>query len=218
MPIGPRPSTCGESTHFVPFAARRSGLLRGAQPSWQTASGPGRPTQYWNSYHLWRTFVLDFEIQKFSRQCSVSQRELKPGEDFFSVLLPEGGDVVRRDYASESWTGPPDNAIGWWKAQVPDPRANRLHWAPNDVMMHYFQQLYEDASKSEICYVLTLLMVRRRIFKLEATERDTDGREVILLYCPRNETEYRVTVVTPDAPKVVEIQQELAELLFAKGD
>jgi hypothetical protein len=161
--------------------------------------------------------VLDFEVQKFTRRCTVSQRELKPGELFFSVLVPVEADVQRLDYAQEAWQGPPENAIGWWQAQVPDPLAHRVQWAPNEVMLHYFQQVHEDAAKQDFCYVLALLMIRRRIFKIEATETDPEGREVLLVYCGRNESEYRVPVVTPSAERAERIQQELVQLLFAKA-
>jgi hypothetical protein len=161
--------------------------------------------------------VLDFEVQKFTRRCATSERELAPGETFYSVLLPQGAEVIRLDYASECWQGPPEAAIGWWRAEVPDPQANRLDWAPHDVMLHCFEQVHEEPSKQDFCYVLALLMIRRRIFKLELTERDAQGRETLLVYCSRNDTEFRIPAATPDTARVQAIQQELAELLFAKA-
>ena len=121
--------------------------------------------------------MIDFEIQKFSRRCASTGRELAPGEAFYSVLVAEGAEVIRLDYSTESWSGAPDDAVGWWKSEVPDPKSNRLQWAPNDVMLHYFQQILAQDNKKEVCYVLTLLMIRRRIFKMEATERDAQGRD-----------------------------------------
>jgi hypothetical protein len=162
--------------------------------------------------------MLDFEVPKLSRRCAATQRELKAGDKFFSVLVPEQAEMVRRDYAPEAWSGPPENALGWWTAEVPDPRANRLHWAPNDVLLHCFQQWHEDASKADFGYMLALLMIRRRVFKLETTETDPRGQQVLLVYCGRNENEYRVPVVTPDAARAAEIQAELAAMLFAKAD
>ncbi len=38
---------------------------------------------------------------------------------------------------------------------------------------------------------------------------------MFVLYCPRNEREYRVAVASPSPTRVEEIQQQLAELLFA---
>ncbi len=159
--------------------------------------------------------MLDFEIQRFTRRCSQSDRELQPGDVFYSVLLAEGAAVVRRDYWAQAWEGPPPNAIGVWKSQVPDMHSKKMHWAPNDVILHYFEQLESQPLKADMRYVLGLLMIRRRIVRLEDTETDEHGQEFYVLYCPRNEREYRVAVVSPTEPRIGEIQHELAELLFA---
>lgn len=161
--------------------------------------------------------MLDFEIQRCTRRCAGTDKELQPGEPFFSVLLPEGGEVVRYDYAVDTWQGPPEKAIGWWKSHMPDRNANRLHWAPNDVMLHYFVELGNNNEEQDVRYVLALLMVRRRILRVEETEEDEEGDETMILYCPRNETEYRVAVVEPAGDRIREIQDELAALLFAKA-
>ena len=52
---------------------------------------------------------MDFEVQKFTRRCATTERELAAGEVFYSVLIAQGADVVRRDYAEESWEGPPES-------------------------------------------------------------------------------------------------------------
>jgi hypothetical protein len=161
--------------------------------------------------------MLDFEIQRCSRRCSVSDRELKNGETCFSALVPRGGDVVRLDYAAEAWPGPPEGAIGWWKSTVVDPNAGRPHWAPNDVMLNYFERLLEEPAADDARYVLALLLVRRRIARVERSERDAGGREQLVIYCPRNEREYRVVEAMPSAERALEIQQQLAELLQAHG-
>lgn len=159
--------------------------------------------------------MLDFEVQRFTRKCCVTDAILQPGDEFFSALISEGAHVVRRDYSAAAWTGPPTGTVGWWKSQVPDVLARKAHWAPNDVILHYFEQLYEDDKQADMRYVLTLLMIRRRIVRLEDTEKDEQDREVFVLYCPRNEREYRVNVCLPTAERAEEIQNHLAELLLA---
>jgi len=161
--------------------------------------------------------VVDFEIPKLSRRCAASDREFQPGECFYSVLVPRGAEVVRQDYAVDAWQGPPEDALGWWRSEVPDPKARQISWAPNDVMLHYFEQLEGQEPKRSLRYVLALLMIRRRIFKLEATEQDDSGQEVMIVYCSRKEHEYRVPVEVPTADQIVLIQEELAQLLFAQG-
>ena len=159
--------------------------------------------------------MLDFEVQRCTRRCAKTERELRPGEPFFSVLVSEGSQVVRYDYCEEAWEAPPEGTIGFWKSQMPEPNATRINWAPNDVMLDYFQRLETDAAKQDVRYVLALLMIRRRVLRLEDTENVDPGGEVMVLYCSRNETEYKVAVVSPGQERIQEIQQELAQLLFA---
>jgi hypothetical protein len=62
-------------------------------------------------------------------------------------------------------------------------------------------------------YVLTLLLVRRRVFRMEEEKADAEGRELLVVYCPRREATYEVPAVSPEPPRVDQIQAELAALL-----
>ena len=159
--------------------------------------------------------MLEFDVQSRSRKCAKTDRPFEPGEEFFSVLLPEGSNVVRYDYAAEAWEGPPENSIGWWQSQVPDHRANKVSWAPNEVMLHYFEQLDGNEEKQDVRYVLALLMVRRRILRWEENEPAEVDPEKLELFCPLNENTYEVGVADPSPARAAAIQEELAELLFS---
>ena len=159
--------------------------------------------------------MLDFNVQARSRKCAKTDRAFEPGEEFFSVLIAEGADVVRHDYAKEAWEGPPENCLGWWQSEVPDHRGAKVNWAPNDVMLHYFEQLEGNAEKEDLRYVLALLMVRRRILRWDDAEGDEITAAEMKLFCPKNEQTYQVKVANPSPQQITAIQEELAELLFA---
>ena len=161
--------------------------------------------------------MIDYDIQRCSRRCAATERELKDGETCFSVLVPDGAAVVRRDYSAEAWPGPPENAIGWWKTTIVDPNAGRPHWAPNDVMLNYFESLLDDPAAADARYVLALLLVRRRVLRVESHEQDDVGRPALLLYSARNESQYRVSELLPSPERAAAIQQQLAELLQTHG-
>jgi hypothetical protein len=161
--------------------------------------------------------MLDFDIQRCSRRCAATEREFVPGEECFSALVPEGSAVVRKDFSAAAWQGPPENALGWWKTTVVDANAGRMSWAPNDVMLHYFERLLEDPTAEDARYVLALLLVRRRVLRVEGHEKDAQGREVIVLHCGRNEAQYRVAEVMPTPERAAAIQQQLSELLQTHG-
>lgn len=160
--------------------------------------------------------TLDFEIQRCTRHCFKTGRELKPGETFFSVLLVHGAEVLRHDFAAEAWEGPPEGALGWWRARLPTREGKKISWAPNDVMLELIEELEDQPGKLDMRYVLSLLLLRRRVVRLEDVESDALGRETSILYCPRRETTYRVVSIVPDEQRTREIQEELSKLLFAK--
>lgn len=161
---------------------------------------------------------MDYEIQRCTRRCAATERELAPGEEFFSVLIAEGAELKRLDYSTDAWEGPPENATGWWRSRMPSATQNRMHWAPNDVMLHFFEELESQPDRLDMRFVLALLLVRRRVLREEDRIRDSQGREVTVLFCPRNERTYEVPTVLPSASRVEQIQEELAQLLFAKAE
>ena len=55
--------------------------------------------------------------------------------------------------SADAWQGPPEDAVGWWKGIIADAGGKRMHWAPNDVMLHYFERLLEDPKYSHIRFV-----------------------------------------------------------------
>ena len=157
---------------------------------------------------------MDYEVQRCTRRCCVSSRELREGEAYYSALLPAGGTVERRDYSAESWSGPPEGALGWWKAQVPTPQAKKARLAPSDVLLEYFNDLAERPAEQDTRYVLALLLVRRRVLRME---EGTDDGDRLTLYCPREDATYRVPVAMPDEARAAEIQERLARLLYAEA-
>lgn len=157
---------------------------------------------------------MDYEVERCTRHCAASQRELREGEEFFSVLLSQRGDVRRHDYAADAWTGPPEAALAWWKSRLPTREAKKGELAPNDVLLRLFQGLETVPQQLDMRYVLALLLVRRRVLREDDTEIDTSGREVLVLNCPRDETIHRVVVTMPDERRTEQIQTELGRLLL----
>ena len=161
--------------------------------------------------------MFDFEVQRCSRRCAGSDRELRPGEPIYSVLVERGRQIERLDFAEEAWSGPPEETVAFWRTRIPDSHSKRANWAPNDVMLDYFRRIEHDEACRDTRYVLSLLLMQRRVLQQERSEADAAGREVLLLHCPRDESEHRVAVVFPSAERIQQIQAELASL-FIDGE
>lgn len=156
---------------------------------------------------------VDFEVTHCSRQCAASGRTLAPGETYFSTLQLEAGKPVRRDCCAEEWRGAPNDAIAWWKSVVPRGDASKPKLAPQDVLLNLFVELAEQPDEADFRYVLGLLLIRRRILKLDETRRDAAG-EMMVLECPRRNETYELRATTPDPMQTEQLQQRMIELLF----
>ncbi len=157
--------------------------------------------------------MIDFDIQRCTRKCHATEQELRPGDVYFSVLVQQGAEIVRHDYSREAWQGPPEDAICWWKATIPDPQSTKVNWAPSDIMLDYFERLLKDPDRQDAAYVMALLMVRRKIVRLDDTQKGEDGSEHLILTGLKRQANYRVTVAEPSAQRIRQIQDELTSLL-----
>jgi len=160
--------------------------------------------------------LLDFEVAHCSRRCSASGRTLAPGEHYFSTLHMEHGNPVRRDFAAEAWRGPDAAAFAWWQSRVPEQPDARVRLAPNVVLLNLFAELGDSSDEADFRYVLGLLLLRRKLVKLEETRRDAEG-ETLVLDCPRREERYELRAAMPTAERAAELQQRLAVLLYGGG-
>jgi hypothetical protein len=176
--------------------------------------------------------LLDFEVQRCARRCAATDRALEPGDECYSILEVKGAEVIRKDYCPEGWSGAPEGVFGWWKSRVPEPTAKKIKLAPNDVLLELFDQLADRLDQADLRYVLTLLLIRRRVLRLEevsvGNSSDTrhptpdtfqDGEtELMHVFCPKREASYAVPVHMPTGPRIDEIQQQLSDLLIADAE
>jgi len=157
--------------------------------------------------------MIDFDFQRFTKKSHATGHDLQPGEVYFSVLQQEDGDVVRHDFHGDAWTGPPENAICWWKATMEDPQSTKAQWAPSDQMLHEFESLLADPTRQDAAYVMALLLVRRKIVRLDDIEKADDGTERMVLTSLKREGTYNIAVIEPEPDRIDAIQAHLTKLL-----
>lgn len=157
--------------------------------------------------------MQDYEIRGFTRKCAATGEAIAPGSTVFTVVRPGVPEYVREDFSAIAWKGPPDDAIAWWKS-IATESGQRKPRVPSEIILEYFEQLEQDPSREEERFVLALLMIRRRIFRLEGDVKDELGRDAMELFCHRNEKTYRVRVAMPRTKKrEKEIESQILKLL-----
>lgn len=161
--------------------------------------------------------MLDFEVKRCSRRCVVTDQELAPGDAYYSVLEVDGAEVVRRDYSAAAWNGPPESAIGWWESRVPLDGATKPKLAPGEVALELFDRWVDSPEMHDAVYVLSLFLVRKRVFRFAETGFDAQEADPnrLQFHCPARGAEYDVTVVDVSAERAAAIQEQLVTLLYS---
>ncbi|GHT14794.1 hypothetical protein FACS1894170_12070 [Planctomycetales bacterium] len=151
------------------------------------------------------------DVPRPSKTCSVSQREFLPGEEFYSVLTDNDGLVVRADVAAEHWIEPPEHCLAWWKTTAAENVAKKNIAAPNEALLQFFNELSFETDNADVRYVLTLLLLRRRSFRLDKEDTDEAGHKVMFVTSLHDDAVHQVAVAMPNQERLEEIQQLLSE-------
>lgn len=161
--------------------------------------------------------LLDFDVQSCSRSCSETGKALASGEVYFSVLVLQETETIRRDFSAEAWSEPTEENLGWWRSRIPM-QAAKPKLAPTEVMLNLFAGLAEQTEEQQFRYVLGLLLIRRRVLKREEATRNEEGQEVITLFASKRDQRFEMIVDEPNSEQSQEIQQRMIELLYADGE
>src|SRR5690348_13006620 len=137
--------------------------------------------------------MTEYQIQPNTRRCSVTGRELLPGDRFYTVLLEEGDHFVRKDFASDAWQGPPEGTFSFWTGKVPAAQDSQKPRFDDDLLEDCFQRLdgQTDPSKVNFRYVVALLLLRRKRLQFEQTVKDGPV-ERICVTCIRSGEKYQM--------------------------
>jgi hypothetical protein len=158
--------------------------------------------------------MIEFEFKRPTRRCTATERDLRNGEEYYSVLTESSdGELIRQDYSTGAWQGPPTDCVGWWKARIPDLERGRVYWAPPAVLLAVFEHALQHPAQAGLTYVMALLLVQRRILQWRDS-RDSEVQRWMLLHEPKQKRDYEVPEVVLQTAEIQELQQALAEKLF----
>lgn len=158
--------------------------------------------------------MFEYEIKRFHRRCCKTDQEFKPGDVYYSALIEDGDQFVRMDFSAAAWEGPPPGAIGWWRSRMAALNPNRVYWAPTHVLLDYFGKLAENPDKSELYYLMALVLLRKKLLQSVENRTNSDGTGELVVHSLRSKRDYSVPVCTPAPQRLRELQTELCEQLF----
>lgn len=156
---------------------------------------------------------MDYEFRKVNRKCHATGNPIKPGDEFVSAIVSEGNQINRYDYSVAGWADPPPNTIGFWKSSLPKLNSTGNRMAPPEVIVELFMQLETDKNKLDLRFVLGLLMLRRKLLRIDSVDSN-EKREVWNCICAISEQETKLLVREIPNKKVNQLQNQIVELLF----
>ncbi len=158
--------------------------------------------------------MTEYQIQTNTRRCSITGRELQPGEKYFSVLFDEQGAFVRRDYGAESWSGAPEGAYSFWSGRLPLEANARRPPIDDEMLFECLRRMHAETEPAKIKfrYVLALLLMRRKRLKFVEAHHEGD-HDVLILQAPQRGE--RLTVIDPQLSdqEMSAVQDEVFEVL-----
>lgn len=158
----------------------------------------------------------NWKVARPARICAATGRELAEGETIYSALRDAEEGLARTDYAADAWpevdrTG----VVGFWRTRVPSPEArNRRLVIDVEAFYTVFSQIPEEEERrlrQLFRYVLALILVRKRVLRLEEIEK-APGAEILHLH--DNRAKQPVRVVSPEATpeEIQQVQEQLNQI------
>jgi hypothetical protein len=167
----------------------------------------------------------DFKIQKTQGTCTKTGSTLEPGQEFIALARMGEEAIVREDYSLDAWAemdadaleASPD-VLGIWHTHVPVKAEKKKLLVDNNLLVNFFERLDGQEAPDRIAFrfVLTLILMRKRILRYERTESRDEGVEVWLMKM-RGDNQLR-EVIDPklDADRIAEVSLSLGEIM--EGD
>ena len=126
-----------------------------------------------------------YEIARATGVCAASGKKIETGAEYIAVLVErvgEEGSLERLDYTVAAWQKgsrpkAPRRMFGHWRAKMNPPGQNKKALIDDAALLDLFEQLdeAEEASRISFRFVLSLILIRKKLLKYEGTRRDSAG-------------------------------------------
>jgi hypothetical protein len=159
----------------------------------------------------------EWAIKHRSDACTATQRPFAPGEYFYTLLFQNADGFRREDLSEEAWSKRNENIrpFSFWKARYePAPEAPS-ETLPKETAEDLFRRLASDKNApANACYVLAVMLERKRVLKQIKVEETESGRVLIYEHSASGD----VFIVSDPRLRLDEletVQNEVAQLLRA---
>jgi hypothetical protein len=158
----------------------------------------------------------EWPIKHRADACAVTQRPFVSGEQFYTLLFREGDGFRREDLSEEAWASRNENinSFSFWKSRYEPPPATPPEPIAKESAEDLLRRLLSEknAERANACYVLAVMLERKRVLKQIRSEAASEGR--VLIY-EHNKTGDVFIVPDPQLrlDEIEKVQTEVGALL-----
>jgi hypothetical protein len=156
----------------------------------------------------------EWPIKHRADACAVTHRVFGEGEQFYTLLFREGTGFRREDLSEEAWAARNENIrpFSFWKARYePTPPAPPEPLGKENAE-ELLRRLLAENTQPNACYVLAVMLERKRVFKQVKTEELETG-SVLVYEHAKNGDVFIVPNVRLRLDELESVQNEVAHLL-----
>lgn len=156
----------------------------------------------------------DWPIKHRADACAVTNRAFEPGEQFYTLLYREGNGYRREDLSEEAWTSRNENIrpFSFWKTRYEPPPPAPPEPLAKENAEELLRRLLAENRQPNACYVLAVMLERKRVLKPVKSENGETGPVLIYEHAKTGDV-FIVPDVQLRLDELEAIQTEVAHLL-----
>jgi hypothetical protein len=156
----------------------------------------------------------DWPIKHRADACAMTNRPFAAGEQFYTLLFREGNGYRREDLSEEAWGTRNENIrpFSFWKTRYEPPPATPPEPLPKENAEELLRRLLAANAQPNACYVLAVMLERKRVLKQVKSETAENG-PVLIYEHAKNGDVFIVPDVELHLDELETVQNEVASLL-----
>lgn len=157
----------------------------------------------------------NYEVARPGGKCSLTGRDILPGEKFFAAVRETAIGLERADVHLDAWKDyPREGLLAFWQSTMPQPNAKKKVFVDDEVLTQIFERLAdaEEPAKINFRFVLGLILMRKRIIVYEKTRKETDKEIWVVRFRGKEDL---LDLVNPqlDEQQITQVTSQLGEIL-----
>ena len=156
----------------------------------------------------------DWPIKHRADACAQTNRPFAPGEEFYTLLFREGNGFRREDLCEEAWRTRNENIrpFSFWRTRYEAAPAAAPEPLPKENAEELLRRLLAENTQPNACYVLALMLERKRVLKQIKSEAASD-RPLLIYEHVKNGDVFIVPDPQLRLDELETLQTEVAALL-----